>query len=222
MRKKWKFFLVFFIASIIVSILTRNISGALNLKGDSAQIIGGTLGPALLLFIVPCLIFIVMIFKRNSVVSTKLLIRYTIIWSILTFLLFLGSNAEKRDKITLARPEYKKDNIKSENTIDEGIMNFVKEINKSCPIAINNYTQLDNTMAALGKSIQYNYKINYNKKDIDVNKFKEDAMPLLINYIKTSDPMKYLRENNVTFIYNYKDKKYIFLFSLTVTPDMYK
>ena len=88
---------------------------------------------------------------------------------------------------------------------------------------IDSGTRLDNTFAGFSKIIFYNYTlINYNKDEVDVNYFQSAMETTILNVIRTNPQMKYLRENGVTFIYNYKDKLGINITSLKFTPEDYK
>ena len=84
-------------------------------------------------------------------------------------------------------------------------------------------TRWDNTSIGTDKTIVYNYTlIIFNKTDIDTNLFRSVLNPQIKNTIKTNPEMKYLRGENVTFIYNYRDKSSIHNTQIKVFPKDYK
>ena len=108
-------------------------------------------------------------------------------------------------------------------SIDSQIVKIANEINKNCPFMVDSQTRLDNTVAGTGKTIIYNYTlINYMKDDVDTDTFESNVKPRIINMIKTSPDMKYLRDNDVVFEYNYSDKTGIHIDQLKIYPSDYK
>ncbi len=109
------------------------------------------------------------------------------------------------------------------DTFDRALMTVASEINKSCPIMVDNATRLDNAIALPGKTLQYNYTlINMLKDSVDTNKLKNSIEPILINYIKTNPGMKDMRDQNTTLKYYYKDMTGKYLFTITVKPEQYE
>jgi len=108
-------------------------------------------------------------------------------------------------------------------SIDKVLMEAASEINKTLPIMVDQYTRLDNTIALPDKSLQYNYTlVELTAEEVNVDTIKKYMEPTIINTVRTSPDLKIYRENKVTMIYNYKDKNGVFVYKLSVTPDMYQ
>lgn len=105
---------------------------------------------------------------------------------------------------------------------EQVMMQAASEINKSCPMMVDQETRLDNTIALPENVFQYNYTlVNMEKAIIDVAQMENYLKPILINSVKTSPDMKVNRENKTTMGYHYRDKNGEFLFKILVTPDLY-
>lgn len=107
-------------------------------------------------------------------------------------------------------------------TYDQVMMHAASEINKSCPIMVDQETRLDNAVALPENIFQYNYTlVNMEKGAIDVAQLENSLKPTLISNVKTNPDMKINRDNKTTMGYYYKDKNGEFLFKILVTPDLY-
>lgn len=111
------------------------------------------------------------------------------------------------------------------NTSDENIqaqlLKMTNEINKRCPFMMDSETRLDKT-GTYRKSIYYYCTlINYSIGEVDVKYLIYKVKPALLNRIKTNPDMKFMRDNKVTFIYNYRDKSGIHIVSFKFTPQDY-
>ncbi len=111
------------------------------------------------------------------------------------------------------------------NTSDENIqaqlLKMTNEINKRCPFMMDSETRLDKT-GTYRKSIYYYCTlINYSIGAVDVKYLIYKVKPALLNRIKTNPDMKFMRDNKVTFIYNYRDKSGIHIVSFKFTPQDY-
>ena len=103
------------------------------------------------------------------------------------------------------------------------MVEVASEINKSCPMMIDQVTRLDNAIALPGNSIQYNYTlINIEAADISADSLKKYMEPGIINGIKTNPDLKIYRDKKTTMVYNYRDKNGVFLMRFSVTPEMYE
>lgn len=108
-------------------------------------------------------------------------------------------------------------------SLDKQLMYAASEINKTCPIMVDKDTRLDNAMSSSSQDFQYNYTLpNYTKEEIDTTVFEKALKPQLVNTISTNPDLKIFRDNNVTIIYNYKDKNGVFLLRISITPAEYK
>jgi hypothetical protein len=109
-----------------------------------------------------------------------------------------------------------------QSDFDKVLIQTSNEINKSCPILVDQETRLDNTTVLPGKTLIYNYTLlNLEKSQISVDTIKKYVVPTILNLVRTSPDMKIFRENETTFKYLYKDKIGAFVYELTVTPEMY-
>lgn len=107
-------------------------------------------------------------------------------------------------------------------SFDKVMMTAASEINKTCPIMIDQYTRLDNAFA-LDDKLQYNYTlINVEKSQVNPDTVKKYIEPGIINNVRTSPDLKIYRDNKTTMIYNYRDKNGVFILKFSVTPDMYE
>ena len=108
-------------------------------------------------------------------------------------------------------------------SFDKVMMQAASELNKTCPVMIDQYTRLDNALALPGNSLQYNYTlVDLTKAEVNLDTVKKYLEPSIINNIKTNPDMKMYRENKTQMIYYYKDKNGEFVYKFVVTPDMYQ
>jgi len=107
-------------------------------------------------------------------------------------------------------------------SFDKVIVQAVNEINKTCPIMVDQYTRFDSAEALPEKTIQYNYTlVDIDKSEVNLDIIKKNVEPGIINNVRTSPEMELYRKNNTTFIYYYKDKNGVFVYKFPVTPVMY-
>jgi hypothetical protein len=105
---------------------------------------------------------------------------------------------------------------------DKALLETANEINKSCPIMVDNETRLDNTMALPEKVFQYNYTlINTTKDLIDIDELQSAIEPNIKNFVRTNPDMKQMRDNNTTLKYFYKDMNGEHLLTIWVKPEDY-
>lgn len=107
-------------------------------------------------------------------------------------------------------------------SFDQAMMTAASEINKNCPMMIDNETQLDNTLALPDNKFMYNYSlINYAIDELDIEELRKNIEPGIINNVRTNPDMKAYRDNEVTMVYSYKDKNQEHLFKIEVSPALY-
>ena len=107
--------------------------------------------------------------------------------------------------------------------LDSQLIKVANEINKNCPMMVDQHTRLDNTMGGPGNSFAYIYTlVNHEATELDIKSIKENLTPFLINMVKTSEEMKSFRENKVSLKYSYRDKSGVFLFSILINPEDYE
>ena len=109
------------------------------------------------------------------------------------------------------------------NTAKNPLQLIANEMNKSCPMMVDEETRLDKVTLPSKTVFQYNYTlINYEKTEIDTVKIKSSLEQNIIRLTKTNPQMQYQRENNVTMNYIYNDKNGDYLMSIIITPELYK
>jgi len=108
-------------------------------------------------------------------------------------------------------------------SVDKLLLKTASEVNKSCPMMVDEITRLDNSVALPNNTFQYNYTlINTDKAEVNIDTVKKYIDPNIINNVKTNPDIKFFRDHKTTLIYYYRDKKGEFVHKLTVTPTMYK
>jgi hypothetical protein len=106
---------------------------------------------------------------------------------------------------------------------NKAMMETASEINKSCPIMVDNATRLDNAVALPGNIFQYNYTlVNVIKDSVNINELKNYLEPTIINFVKSNPEMRTMRENKTTINYYYKDKTGIYLFTISIKPEQFR
>ncbi|MUP39139.1 hypothetical protein [Labilibaculum euxinus] len=110
-----------------------------------------------------------------------------------------------------------------EKVSEKVLMVTASELNKTCPVMIDNATRLDNTIALPGNVFQYNYTlIDMSKDSVNIEELKAYLEPTIINFVKTNPDMQILRDNKVQVNYYYKDKSGVYLFTISVKPEQYE
>ena len=109
-----------------------------------------------------------------------------------------------------------------EPTYEELLKEAEIEINKKCPMMIDDETRLDSAFALPDNVFQYHYSlVNMEKAATDIDDLETNLRPSIIDFVKTNPDMKVNREHKTTFVYSYIDKNKEFLFKIVVTPDLY-
>ena len=107
-------------------------------------------------------------------------------------------------------------------SFDKAMMQAASELNKSCPVMVDQETRLDNAVALPDNIFQYNYTlINLEKDSIDLQIFEGYMKPMILNNVKTNPDLQAYRDNKVTMAYNYKDKNGVFITKISITADQY-
>jgi hypothetical protein len=108
-------------------------------------------------------------------------------------------------------------------SFDATLMQAADEINKVCPIMVDQYTRLDNTIALPGKIFQYNYTlVTLTSADVQPDSLSSALRESIVNDVKTNPDMQAMRDNDVTVAYKYNDMNGIFLTKIVVKPEDYK
>lgn len=97
------------------------------------------------------------------------------------------------------------------------------EINKRCPMAIDQHTRLDNTKATDNPvGLVYNYTIvSAEKKEIEgqIDTIKQSVKEQTQKNIDNTTDLKLYSDNHIPLTYSYRDKKGVFLFDFTIIPN---
>jgi hypothetical protein len=97
------------------------------------------------------------------------------------------------------------------------------EINRDCPVMVDEYTQLDGASVLPDNTFQFNYTLMpIEGAQLDAGKIQNYMEPGIIEHVKTSPDMKIYRDNKMTIIYYYRDQSGATIFSITVSPEMYE
>ena len=108
-------------------------------------------------------------------------------------------------------------------SVDSQLMAIADEMNKSCPMTIDQYTTLKNVIALPKNTIQYNYiLVQATKAEVVLDTVKKYAFPILLEEVKTNPGLKSFRDKKVTINYYYSDKNGEYVTEYAVTPEMYK
>ena len=108
-------------------------------------------------------------------------------------------------------------------TFDKQLVQMSNELNKNCPIMVDQFTRLDNTLVLPNKTLQYNYTlVETAKAEFNLDTVRKYVEPDIISNVRTNPDMKFLRDKNVSFNYNYRDKNGEFVWKLAISPDDYK
>jgi len=106
---------------------------------------------------------------------------------------------------------------------NKALMEIASELNKTCPVMVDNATRLDNSIALPNNVFQYNYTLVTMLKDsININDLKNYLEPRIVKDVRTNPAMKYIRDNKVTVNYSYKDMAGANLFNISVKPEQYQ
>jgi len=108
-------------------------------------------------------------------------------------------------------------------SIDKQLVQLANELNKNCPMSVDQYTTLKNAVPLPNNTLQYNYTlVEVTKAEIQIDTVKKYVFPGLLENAKTSPQLKYFRDNKVTLNYNYTDKNGVFVTEYTIKPEMYE
>lgn len=103
------------------------------------------------------------------------------------------------------------------------LVEAAKNVNKTCPFMIDQETRLDNVTVLPDNILQYNYSfMTINRETADLEELKNNLQKNLTNNIRTNPDMQFYRDNEISFNYSYRDAAMNHLFTISITPEMYK
>lgn len=97
-----------------------------------------------------------------------------------------------------------------------------QEMNKNCPLMVDNQTRLENMVALHERVVQYNYTfIKLNRNEINLKELEKSLAPQVKNNVRTNPGLREFRDLKVTFVYDYKDKLGNHVFNFSISPNEY-
>lgn len=114
--------------------------------------------------------------------------------------------------------------LSSPPSVETSMQNVADNINKTCPVMVDEFTQLDSVDLLKGsRTMLYYYTISdFELENKDINTVKQSLKEVLIDNINKAPEMKVMRENDVVFDYIYSNKERQKLIELTILPADYK
>lgn len=108
-------------------------------------------------------------------------------------------------------------------SFDKQLVEFANELNKNCPMTMDEYTTLKNVVALPDKTIQYNYILTgITKAEVKIDTIKKYVFPGILQNVKSNPEMKFFRDNKITLSYYYSDKNGVYVTRYVVKPEMYE
>lgn len=106
---------------------------------------------------------------------------------------------------------------------DQIMLDLAVEMNKACPMMVDDEIRLDNVVAMPGNVFQYNYTlIKIEEVTADIDELTSYLKSSIVNDIKTNPALQIYRDNHTTMTYNYRDKDGKSLTVISVSPDDYE
>jgi hypothetical protein len=98
------------------------------------------------------------------------------------------------------------------------LKDMANELNKKCPIMVDNVTRLDSASIPNDNTFQYNYTLSISKED---SIYKGESIKQFIKSnaqknLNKNPEMNYMRDNLVSLKYTYKDKNGKQLFDFNI------
>ncbi len=98
------------------------------------------------------------------------------------------------------------------NAVNDNLFAVAKEINKKCPMPIDENTRMDSVTVYNEFMITYHYTVHtVNSKNVDLKKFKSSMETAMNAKYKTDPQLAIYRDNKIAIAYDYKDKVSNFL-----------
>ncbi len=112
----------------------------------------------------------------------------------------------------------------SKKDIGNELVKMSEEINKNCPVMVDEATRLDSVSVVDSKSVQYNYSVMTINKDsltVDLEEVKAFLKNNSQSNLDTIKQMELYREKKIPLNYHYNDKngKYLLDFTIVYQKD---
>jgi hypothetical protein len=105
-------------------------------------------------------------------------------------------------------------------SMDKQLVEIANQLNKTCPMRVDQYTTLKNVVALPNKTLQYNYILT--KSQVNTDDAKKSFFPTILENVRTNPDMKLFRDNEVTLKYYYSDKSGEYVMEYKILPEMYQ
>lgn len=106
--------------------------------------------------------------------------------------------------------------------VEKELRDAADKLNKNASMMMSESVRFDSVSVDADKRVlQYNVCYIYQAKDEVDTQLLDSEIPDVAAKLKQSIPDK-LKNDNVTFIYNYRDRNGEEFHKITITPDMYK
>ena len=117
----------------------------------------------------------------------------------------------------------KKTYSSSDIDFDTVLRRGAEKMNEMCPMMADKDTRMDNVVLLSNSRVLYNYTlINNLVSDFTDEYLDNEFATILVNRVKTNPGLSLWRENNVTFIYHYEDRKGVTIRQYVIRPENYK
>ena len=138
---------------------------------------------------------------------------------------FFDLNSDNNNQYTKSDSHYnnlQKKDYSNSIYLNQDLVSMTNEINKTCPIYIDQDTKLENVTILPDNMVRYNITLlNILAKDINKQEFDDFMKPLILNNIKKSSDMDGFRDYNVTIVYQYKDERGNLISKITIYSGTY-
>lgn len=111
--------------------------------------------------------------------------------------------------------------IKSQTSTYDFLKTVANDVNKSCPIPVDNILKLENTVGLPNSTFRYNHTLRYYTIKYDILAFAKSLRTTTLTTVKTSPDALMFKKLFVTLEYDYKDSLGSFLFRIVLEPEEY-
>ncbi len=109
------------------------------------------------------------------------------------------------------------------NTFENRMKEHLKLVNHRGPYMMDKSTRFDSAGIQQDKTVVYYYTLtDTDSAELTIDQLKISVRPILLERVKTDPAFEFLRKNNVTVGYLYRDKKGVEIIRLNFTAKEYK
>jgi len=109
------------------------------------------------------------------------------------------------------------------NTFESRMKEHLKLVNHRSPYLMDKSTRFDSAGIQNDKTVVYYYTLtDTDSAELTIDKLKISVRPILLERVKTDPAFEFLRKNNDTVGYLYRDKKGVEIIRLNFTAKEYK